>query len=858
MFLRSLLSVFFCFFVISSKKSFCSTRLNLNKIKQSLNIFYNKDYIRTLSFEDCVSVFKTHKYKEAAKQFITSLKYFTNDSSVGNKEDYFLQLLVVYYFPLDSLREQSKERVELNKVSKKSVELLDEMQRFLQNNSHIDFFDNEAIEIFREKCLKILLNIQKVTKLLSFIIEREKIDIVENMLIMHQRFMLHFQSLYLSNYFFDEFYFTQQKELMKIERDILTMGGAEQKQHIALVPLERFFQFKQGRAVFYNKLHNKFAALGSSLVRGDYTEELEHIRFYFRKIIKESEENPIHLWQIFIYFREKIKSIKPLNEEVCREIDSILSDEVLCEVSIDPKGKFGSVVLKYCIYKLESWGSGDIKHEINECLGTKDMLENILMILVKQICKLGCDFQDFIISSYSRKDALKYEKSVLNKRISKFEINFEAMSKHVARFTKEYINETNCYQGLYSSSASEAFVIDIVSDLFIDTEKVRHIDSNHMFFASMDYITKLSVQISMHVQHVRFLIAVTSIFDKYGLGLDDEKCRELANWITKNLTHEDYFTKINSTVCNKLLELLRGSPYCSENTALCINKVICNILDKKDGVYFAMLKRSGTSLNFYLRKGYVKGSFLRGKELFFKEGLEKVFSNILDISVYFHDIYTELISSMLKDKTLSLLFVNLVEKNIFFTDAQEATGNIEVINQKIYNYAMLAQGVVFVRRAISAKSLFLDKVTVKDERIKEFLSENIKAELFDLDKKEFIDKIGLVLIDLYNFLDTDNSCTQDEYNNFDYCENDIKKRLLKLDKNPGTKFFYKYLFTSFKEALLHKKEIELSDVSLVHFYKDIRGTQARLAKILLVYLREQGEMEGLCRRYDFLRAGFRQ
>ena len=64
-----------------------------------------------------------------------------------------------------------------------------------------------------------------------------------------------------------------------------------------------------------------------------------------------------------------------------------------------------------------------------------------------------------------------------------------------------------------------------------------------MFFASMKYITKLSVQISMHVQRVRFLIAVTSIFDKYDLGLDDKKCRELANWITKNLTHEKYFTK---------------------------------------------------------------------------------------------------------------------------------------------------------------------------------------------------------------------------------------------------------------------------------------------------------------------------
>ena len=170
----------------------------------------------------------------------------------------------------------------------------------------------------------------------------------------------------------------------------------------------------------------------------------------------------------------------------------------------------------------------------------------------------------------------------------------------------------------------------------------------------------------------------------------------------------------------------------------------------------------------------------------------------MDISVYFHDIYTDILSSMLKDKALSLLFVNLVEKNTFFTGSQEATGNIEVINRKIYNYAMLAQGVVFVRRFISAKSLFLDKVTVKDERIKEFLSENIKSELFDLDKKEFIDEIGLVLIDLYKFLDIDNSYAQDEYNNFDYCESDIKKRLSKLDKNPGTDFFYKYLLTSFK------------------------------------------------------------
>ena len=83
------------------------------------------------------------------------------------------------------------------------------------------------------------------------------------------------------------------------------MGDIEQKRHIALIPLERFFQFKQGRAVFYNKLHNKFAELNSGLVRCDYAEELEHIRFYFRKIIEESEENPIHLWQIFIYLREK-------------------------------------------------------------------------------------------------------------------------------------------------------------------------------------------------------------------------------------------------------------------------------------------------------------------------------------------------------------------------------------------------------------------------------------------------------------------------------------------------------------------------------------------------------------------------
>ena len=86
---------------------------------------------------------------------------------------------VVYYFPLDSLREQSKERVELSKVSKNSIELLDEMQHFLQNNSHIDFFDNEEIKTFREKCLKILLNIQKVIKILSLVVEREKIDIVE-------------------------------------------------------------------------------------------------------------------------------------------------------------------------------------------------------------------------------------------------------------------------------------------------------------------------------------------------------------------------------------------------------------------------------------------------------------------------------------------------------------------------------------------------------------------------------------------------------------------------------------------------------------------------------------------------------
>ena len=79
MFLRSLLGVFFCFFVVNSKKCFCSTLLNLNKINQSLNIFYTKDNIRILSFEDCVSVFRTSKYKKAAKQFITSLKYFTND-----------------------------------------------------------------------------------------------------------------------------------------------------------------------------------------------------------------------------------------------------------------------------------------------------------------------------------------------------------------------------------------------------------------------------------------------------------------------------------------------------------------------------------------------------------------------------------------------------------------------------------------------------------------------------------------------------------------------------------------------------------------------------------------------------------
>ena len=109
-------------------------------------------------------------------------------------------------------------------------------------------------------------------------------------------------------------------------------------------------------------------------------------------------------------FERKIKSIKPLNEEICREIDSILSDEVLCKVSIDPKGDLGNIVLKYCMSKLESWGSNDIKYEINKCLDTKDTLENILMVLVNQICKLGCDFQDFVISSYSRKMLLSMKK----------------------------------------------------------------------------------------------------------------------------------------------------------------------------------------------------------------------------------------------------------------------------------------------------------------------------------------------------------------------------------------------------------------------------------------------------------------
>jgi hypothetical protein len=796
------------------------------RLKKDLDSFYSFSVLKKYSFHK--SIFHFKEQSDASDRFIENLNIISPCGNISGKN--IGAAILMHFYPLDVSEVQSSLRYRVNKLGTSIVNDLDAIKNELIKLEKRQVLDDLDLFYLKKLSEKLLLNLEEFSKKFDKFTQEDKSDYVEQILIRYKSLYDSSRRTYFSGFSSYENYLHQQSVLISVEKEVFLHGSFEQKSHLALIPLQRVLRSNQGEASFYQKVHSKFAEERKVTGLMVQANELDHAKDYIRRVVKEASKSEV--FSLLLYIKEMLFSIKPLRSEAQLLIDNFLSNEILMALSLQGESYESSVPVLFCVNRLESWGAVAIRSRVTEAYNKPHKMENIICILLEEILLLGAKFQDAMIETTSNNEALEYEKDVIKERLQNFEINFELLVPEVDRFIHARASLN------YSARQAEEFFLNYVVDMITSKKMLAQVGET-IFKDSQEYITELSTEASLWIERKKFLIIVDSLLKKKGSTLTSYSADDLSKWLQENYKSMD-FLKHKSKIITKLKSYSSDLDY-----ILFIYNYLEGNLEKETPITKGMQNKIKSALRFYLRKGYVNESFWGEKDVFFKEGIERFFDKILKICTYYYDSYSLALEPLVKERVLSSFFAKLRSNEIYIDDGQ-------IVNNKakLYRYAMLAQTIVYVRQMISFGSLFLRESHITDEVVEKFIQENI-GEVEDFDRSDFLGELQRIAKDFYLYLV--HEVKQDRDSSADFKE--IEYMVSAVSKSPGTKRYYKYLLSVFKENFISGSKSFLRNIILDNFAKEINSIYSELAKGIKSYLGSDFKDEGICRRFDFMRSG---
>jgi hypothetical protein len=507
MFTKSFLFIAWSFCVFGSNHFDESLISNL---KKNINLFYSPTKIRISSFD--VSFSNLKKNQKNAKKFLNLLSSLCPEGSNDSFSKDLVMAILLYNFPFDSVTNQTKEKVDINKISANIITCLEKIITELTKIAKEEPLDDSKLFKLQKHSSSLLLNLKNFSVIIKKLNSTEQQDYVEQVLISYKKLSDYSSRTYFTGFSTSEQYDEQQEHLIAMERDILKFGLDEQKGFIALAPLRRIFLSNQGPATFHNKLHSKFADKRTIIGTSFSQKELSHAVHYIKSVASRAKGKS-ELFAILLYLKEMLTKIKPIKKQTQYLIEYILSEKTLLEIALLGKDYNSVVPVLFCVDKLESWGSLSIREKVTKAYDKADALENIICILVEEILMLGSQFQDFVISSYRSDDSIEYEKSVVKERLQNFEINFEIIIPEIEKYIKENSQERSDYSTVCSDKFSESFMINYLINILTDENLEDYVDDT-IFRDSKKYLIKLSDELDSHIQQNKFLVSVEILLIK--------------------------------------------------------------------------------------------------------------------------------------------------------------------------------------------------------------------------------------------------------------------------------------------------------------------------------------------------------